>query len=56
MFSGKNITGCDPYEVNYLGMARTFQQIRLFMDLTIMGECIDWDALPNKGRGVSMPC
>ncbi|PIE36144.1 ABC transporter ATP-binding protein [candidate division KSB3 bacterium] len=35
-FLGKNITGFDPYEVNDLGMARTFQQIRLFMELTIM--------------------
>lgn len=35
-FLEKNITGFDPYEVNYLGMARTFQQIRLFMNLTIM--------------------
>ncbi|MCP4402418.1 MAG: ABC transporter ATP-binding protein [bacterium] len=35
-FLGKTITGFDPHEVNYLGMARTFQQIRLFMNLTIM--------------------
>ncbi len=35
-FTGKNITGFDPYKINYLGMARTFQQIRLFTDLTIM--------------------
>lgn len=35
-FTGKNITGFDPHEVNELGMARTFQQIRLFMNLTIM--------------------
>ena len=36
LFSGEDITGCAPHEVNERGMARTFQQIRLFMDLTIM--------------------
>ncbi|GAK55322.1 ABC transporter related protein [Candidatus Vecturithrix granuli] len=35
-FSGKNATGLTPHEINALGMARTFQQIRLFMNLTIM--------------------
>lgn len=35
-FSSKNVTGLAPHEINALGMARTFQQIRLFMNLTLM--------------------
>lgn len=35
-FSGENITGKKTYQINYLGIARTFQQIRLFLNLTIM--------------------
>ncbi len=35
-FAGKNISGFEPHEVNSLGMTRTFQQIRLFMNLTVM--------------------
>ena len=35
-FLGKDITGFEPHEVNAIGIARTFQQIRLFMNLTIL--------------------
>ncbi len=33
---GKSIKGRRPYEVNHLGMARTFQNIRLFKDLSVL--------------------
>lgn len=36
LFCGEDMTGCAPHDVNERGVARTFQQIRLFMDLTIM--------------------
>lgn len=35
-FQGKKINGLPPYKVSHLGMARTFQNIRLFGDLTVI--------------------
>ncbi|NLI92892.1 MAG: ABC transporter ATP-binding protein [Peptococcaceae bacterium] len=35
-FQGKKMNGLPPYKVSYLGMARTFQNIRLFGDLTVI--------------------
>lgn len=34
--SGKRIDGLHPYEITQRGMARTFQNIRLFKDLTVL--------------------
>jgi len=34
MFAGRNITGWKPHEVARLGMARTFQSIRVFANMT----------------------
>ena len=34
-FSGKEITGVPPYKLPHLGMGRTFQNMRLFSDLTV---------------------
>ena len=34
-FDGIDITGKNPYERTYLGMARTFQNIRLFKEMTV---------------------
>jgi len=33
--SGKRVDGLRPYQITQLGMARTFQNIRLFKDLTV---------------------
>lgn len=36
IFNGQAITGLRPYQVSRLGMTRTFQNIRLFKDLTVL--------------------
>ena len=35
LFSGKNITSTPPYKLSHLGIARTFQNLRLFSNLTV---------------------
>ena len=35
LFSGKNITRTPPYKLPHLGIARTFQNLRLFSSLTV---------------------
>lgn len=36
IFNGKNITGLRPDQITALGVARTFQNIRLFKDLSVL--------------------
>ncbi len=36
IFNGKNIAGYKTYEISRLGIARTFQNIRLFKDLSVL--------------------
>lgn len=35
-FNGESIVGVKPFKINQKGMARTFQNIRLFKDLTVL--------------------
>ncbi|MGZ3743185.1 MAG: ABC transporter ATP-binding protein [Pseudobdellovibrionaceae bacterium] len=36
LLNGQNLVGKKPYEISHLGMARTFQNIRLFKNLTVL--------------------
>lgn len=36
LFEGKDVSGLKPYQVTHRGIARTFQNIRLFGDLTVI--------------------
>ncbi len=36
LFNGQSINGYEPYEINQMGIARTFQNIRLFPNLTVL--------------------
>lgn len=36
LFNGRDITGCKPYVVTDLGISRTFQNIRLFKNMTVL--------------------
>lgn len=36
VFQGKDLVGRKPYQVTQMGVARTFQNIRLFKDLTVL--------------------
>lgn len=36
LFDGKALTGLKPYQISALGMTRTFQNIRLFKDLSVL--------------------
>lgn len=60
IFDGENITGFKPFEVARVGIARTFQNLKLFHDMTVIdnimvgGLCGTktrfWGALLNQGN------
>jgi len=36
LFNGKNITGLKPYKICRMGVARTFQSVKVFLDLPVL--------------------
>lgn len=49
VFDGRNITHMPPYRISKLGLARTFQKVRIFMDLTVL-ENVMVGAYSRSGR------
>jgi branched-chain amino acid transport system ATP-binding protein len=48
---GQNVVGLKPYEITKIGMARTFQNIRLFKDLTVLDNLlIAMDQSPQRKK------
>ena len=50
IFDGHDLTGKPPHAVTERGIGRTFQNIRLFQDMTVARERARRDALPPQGR------
>ena len=50
-FFGKEITGMAPYKLPHLGMGRTFQNMRLFADLTVFENLLP-GVLRRKGYNI----
>lgn len=49
---GEDVTGLKPYQITKKGLARTFQNIRLFKDLTVLDNVL---IAMSNGRGMGMP-
>ena len=47
-FKGKDVTGKQPYDLAKVGITRTFQNIRLFNDLTVLDNVENWRALTGS--------
>jgi branched-chain amino acid transport system ATP-binding protein len=50
LFKGQNITGLKPYQVALLGIARTYQNLKLFNDMTVLDNVIVGGLCGTKTR------
>ena len=50
LFEGKSIAGCRPDQVTQAGIARTFQNIRLFGDMTVWENLQVGPSLPDEAE------
>ena len=48
VFDGMSVVGIKPHRTVEMGIARTFQNIRLFGNMTALGNCINRYALSNR--------
>ncbi|MBC2725941.1 ABC transporter ATP-binding protein [Desulfosporosinus sp.] len=51
LLEGKSLVGKQSYEISRLGVARTFQNLRLFNDLTVIENIHIGQIYTNRGRG-----
>jgi len=52
IFKGEDLANKKPHQIIKRGIARTFQNIRLFSKYDLSGKCYGWSALSKQGRNL----
>ena len=56
LLDGESIVGLEPHKVTKRGVARTFQTLRLFLNMSVQGERHGGAVRPDEGRRCSSRC
>ena len=56
VLAGRNIVGLEPHQITRLGIARTFQTLRLFLNMSVRENVMAADLRPHQGRACSARC